>query len=65
LWKRATAWGVGAGLAAGLAVAIPLAALNVSPWGINAGFIALAVNVAVLTIVSLASRAPGAMRRSA
>jgi solute:Na+ symporter, SSS family len=56
LWKRATAWGVAAGLAAGLAVAIPLAALNISPWGINAGFIALAVNVVVLAIVSFAAR---------
>jgi SSS family solute:Na+ symporter len=54
LWKRATAWGVGAGLIAGLAVAIPLAARNVSPWGINEGFIALAVNVAVLVVVSSA-----------
>jgi hypothetical protein len=33
-------------------VAVPLAALNISPWGINAGFIALAANVAVLVVVS-------------
>lgn len=52
LWKRATAWGVAAGLGAGLAVAVPLAALNISPWGVNAGFIALAVNVAVLVVIS-------------
>ena len=44
--------GVAAGLAAGLAVAVPLAALNISPWGVNAGFLALAVNVAVLATVS-------------
>ncbi len=58
LWKRATAWGVAAGLAAGLVVAVPLAALNISPWGVNAGFLALAVNVAVLIIISLLTRAP-------
>jgi SSS family solute:Na+ symporter len=53
LWKRATAWGVAAGLAAGLAIAVPLAALNISPWGVNAGFIALAVNVVATVVISL------------
>jgi SSS family solute:Na+ symporter len=52
LWKRASALSVGAGIAVGLGVAIPLAALNVSPWGINAGFLALAANVAVLLLIS-------------
>jgi SSS family solute:Na+ symporter len=56
VWKRATAWAVGAGIAVGLAVAIPLAALNIAPWGINAGFLALAANVAVMVAVSLAGR---------
>ncbi len=58
VWPRATAWGVGAGIAAGLAVAIPLAALNVAPWGINAGFVGLIANVAVLAIVSLLAKSP-------
>ncbi len=52
LWKRASALSVGAGIAVGLAVAIPLAALNVAPWGINAGFLALLANVAVLLLIS-------------
>ncbi len=52
VWKRATAAAVGAGIATGLAVAIPLAVLSVSPWGINAGFLALIANVAVLLLVS-------------
>jgi SSS family solute:Na+ symporter len=56
LWKRATAWAVGAGIAVGLAVAIPLAASNVTPWGINAGFLALIANVAVMMTVSLGTR---------
>lgn len=56
LWPRATAWGVGAGIAAGLAVALPLAALNLTPWGINPGFIGLAANVVVLGLVSLGTR---------
>ncbi len=52
LYRRATALAVGAGIAVGLAVAIPLAALNISPWGINAGFLALIANVAVLLAIS-------------
>lgn len=59
LWRRATAWGVAAGIAAGLAVAVPLAALNVTPLGINAGFLGLAANVAVLIMVSLATPPAG------
>ncbi|MBV9698709.1 MAG: sodium:solute symporter family protein [Candidatus Eremiobacteraeota bacterium] len=53
LWRRVTALAVAAGIAAGLVVAIPLAAANVNPWGINPGFLALLANVAVLTIVTL------------
>jgi SSS family solute:Na+ symporter len=53
IWRRVTAWGVGAGIAAGFAVAIPLTFLNLSPLGINPGFLALVANVAVLTAVSL------------
>ena len=60
IWRRATAWGVGAGIAGGLAVAVPLAAENVTPWGINAGFVGLVVNVVVLVLVSLTTRAPRA-----
>ncbi len=52
LYKRASALSVGAGIAVGLAVAIPLAALDISPWGINAGFLGLAANVAVLLLIS-------------
>jgi solute:Na+ symporter, SSS family len=61
LWPRATAWGVGAGIIAGLAVAIPLAALNETPWGINPGFVGLLANVVVLAVVSLW---PALVRRS-
>jgi Na+/proline symporter len=53
LWRRATALAVGSGIAAGLAVAVPLAALNVAPWGVNPGFAGLAANVTVLIVVSL------------
>ena len=56
LWRRATALGVGSGIVAGLLVAIPLAAMSVNPWGINAGLIGLAANVVVLMIVSLVGR---------
>ena len=53
LWRRATALGVGAGIVVGLLVAIPLAALSLNPWGINAGLIGLGANVVVLVLVSL------------
>jgi SSS family solute:Na+ symporter len=52
IWRRATAVAVGAGIVAGLAVAIPLAALSLTPWGINPGFIGLVANVVVLIAVS-------------
>jgi SSS family solute:Na+ symporter len=56
IWRRVTAWGVGAGIAAGFAVAIPLTYLNLSPLGINPGFLALLANVAVLVTVSIVTR---------
>jgi solute:Na+ symporter, SSS family len=58
LWRRATALGVGVGIATGLAVAVPLAAFNVTPWGINPGFIGLIANVMTLVLVSLVGRNP-------
>jgi solute:Na+ symporter, SSS family len=54
--RRPSPWGVAAGIAAGLAVAIPLAAFNISPWGINVGLLGLLANVVVLVLVSLATR---------
>jgi SSS family solute:Na+ symporter len=54
--RRVTAWSVGAGIAAGLAVAVPLAALNINPLGLNPGFVGLLANVIVLVAVSLATR---------
>jgi SSS family solute:Na+ symporter len=55
LWPRATAWGVAAGISAGLILALILSQHGVAPWGINAGFLGLLVNVAVLVAVSLAT----------
>ncbi|HEX3369874.1 MAG TPA: sodium:solute symporter family protein [Candidatus Cybelea sp.] len=52
LWRRSTALGVGAGIVTGLLVAIPLAAMSINPWGINAGLIGLGANVIVLVLVS-------------
>jgi SSS family solute:Na+ symporter len=57
LWRRrVTALGVGAGIAAGLAVAIPLAVLSITPCGVNAGLVGLGANVATLVILSLGKR---------
>jgi solute:Na+ symporter, SSS family len=59
VWKRATAWGVGLGILTGVGVAVPMAALNVLPFGMNAGFVALLVNVVVLVLVSLVTKRAG------
>ena len=63
LWRRATAWGVAAGILVGLALAIALTNSATTPWGLNAGFIALTANVAVMVAVSLLTpnRAPAAI----
>ncbi|HEY9085473.1 MAG TPA: sodium:solute symporter family protein [Candidatus Tyrphobacter sp.] len=64
LWRRATAWGVGAGLVAGLAAAVWLSVSAIPIAGLNAGFVALMLNVVVLVAVSLATpqREPVALR---
>ncbi|MGA8097229.1 MAG: hypothetical protein WB810_01080 [Candidatus Cybelea sp.] len=54
--RRVTAWAVGAGIATGLVVAVPLAALNISPLGLNPGFVGLVANVAVMAVISLTTR---------
>ncbi len=56
LRRRVTALAVAAGIAAGLIVAIPLAAANINPWGTNPGFLALLANVVVLIIVTATQR---------
>ncbi len=53
VWRRITVWGVSAGIAIGLALAIVFANVNVLVWGINPGFAALAANVVVMIVVSL------------
>ena len=56
LWKRTTAWGVGAGIVGGVTLAVGLAAAKVSLFGINVGFAGLALNVALLVAVSLVTQ---------
>ncbi len=53
-WKRATALSIGAGIVCGEAVAFYLWHHNVSLWGVNPGFFALLINVAVCVAVALA-----------
>ncbi len=55
-WRRTTTAGVAAGLIAGIAIAVFLAARGIAPFGINAGFIALLVNVALAISISLATK---------
>jgi SSS family solute:Na+ symporter len=56
-WRRASAWGIAAGIAAGLAV-LAVESKVQAVFGINIGFIALAANAAVAVIVSYATPAP-------
>lgn len=55
VWRRITLWGAAAGMAVGLVLAILFANVNVLVWGINPGFAALAANVVVMVVVSLAT----------
>ena len=53
LWKRTSALGVGCGILAGVALAIYLAATNVSFYGVNPGFLGLLLNVALVVTITL------------
>lgn len=54
VWKRVSAWAVGAGIAAGEVVAFYLAYHQIELAGINPGFIALIVNVVLCCAVACA-----------
>lgn len=56
-WRRVNALAVGAGIAVGLLVAIPLAAMGITPLGINAGLVGLCANAATLVAVTLVTSA--------
>jgi SSS family solute:Na+ symporter len=56
-WRRATAWGVVAGLASGITVNLTLALhADWRPWPLHAGLYGLAANVLALGLVSLLTR---------
>jgi SSS family solute:Na+ symporter len=57
-WRRATAWGIGAGIVAGLVMLVLTGAFGMKIGGINPGLAALAVNALVAAIVSLRTAAP-------
>jgi SSS family solute:Na+ symporter len=57
-WRRATAWGVVAGIAAGMVVLAVWAKVPM-PFGINIGIIALGANIVVMALVSMVTRPPG------
>jgi solute:Na+ symporter, SSS family len=57
-WRRASAWGIGAGIVSGLIVLVATGAFGLPiPFGINAGLAAVAVNAVVAAIVSLLTAA--------
>lgn len=53
VWKRTSAWSIGAGIAGGLAIALILWHQQLGPWGMNSGFLALLANLAIVAIVTL------------
>jgi SSS family solute:Na+ symporter len=56
-WKRATKWGVGAGIIAGVVALAMIKNMMAVPWlGFNFGFWALLINLAVAVIVSLLTK---------
>jgi solute:Na+ symporter, SSS family len=59
-WRKASAWGIGAGIMAGLAVLVATGAFGVPVYGLNAGLVAMAINAVVAVIVSLFTAAPDA-----
>jgi SSS family solute:Na+ symporter len=59
-WRRASAWGIGAGIVAGIAMLVLTGAFGMNVYGINPGLAALALNALVATIVSLLTTAPDA-----
>jgi len=66
-WKRVTMPGVFGGLIAGVACAAVLILSNHDPFqGINAGFLAVCLNFAIVVLVSAATRSrPGVLRPAA
>lgn len=59
-WKRANAWAIGSGIVAGEIVAFYLWHHSLDLGGINPGFLALLVNLAVCVAVALAMKKPAA-----
>lgn len=55
-WKRATKWGVGSGIVAGVFVLWFFNNVMAAPLGLNAGFCALASNFIVAIVISLATK---------
>ncbi|HYE67678.1 MAG TPA: sodium:solute symporter family protein [Anaerovoracaceae bacterium] len=56
-WKRATKWGIGAGIIAGVVSLAMIKNLMLVPWlGMNFGFWALLINLVVAVIVSLLTK---------
>lgn len=52
IWKRVNARAVGAGIAGGVGLAVTLAAKGITPWGLNPGFVGLALNVGLVVAVT-------------
>jgi SSS family solute:Na+ symporter len=56
VWRRVDAWAIGAGLIVGEFIAYYSLHHAFVPWGINAGFFALIINVAVVALIAMATK---------
>ena len=59
VWPRVSAWAVGAGLLAGECVAFYSLHNTIAPAGINAGFFALVINVAICALLTIIIKRAG------
>jgi len=60
-WRRVTTIGIGCGLVSGLLVLLATQVTGwQAPWGLHFGFVALAVNIVVTVVVTLATPKPDA-----
>jgi SSS family solute:Na+ symporter len=56
VWKRATKWGLAAGMIVGVFCVFLFNTINIVTYGINKGLVSVVINAAVMIIVSLMSK---------
>lgn len=65
LWRRTSTLGITLGIIAGISLSLYLAYFNLTPYGINGGFLGLLLNAAIVVAVSLLRRGAATQPSSA